>query len=540
MAVETEERKEEDQKEKETTGNKEVEANNMAGGSGAPGKVEEELLTGDVKVKITGGEAKVDMDSGFTGMTKEELMKYANDPFWVRLRWTLFILFWLIWVGMLVASIVIIVMAPKCPSPEPRKWYMKGPIYQVVVNSFKDSDGDGLGDLKGVEDELGYLVDSGVNTVWLSEFSTGQDINKEVGDVETFKSLVAEMKKRKLKLIVDLPEQDALLDAAFWLDLGVDGFNSRANVDTLKKVRALLDNTTDTEGGKVLMNDNTGGMSAQERNALYGDGIESNNVSPLVHLPINYDLDLVKALKPGAKADQLNNTLNTYFSSLPTNAWPNFALGSKDLSRAATRVGQDMVDAINMLLFLLPGTPFTYYGEEIGMADNSDAISPHRTPMQWRNDSQAGFSTHQGQLNINDNYKTINVESQVGGLGRRSHYTNYVALAKLRHQEAILFGRTDFFVKNNGTVFGLTRVKRGNPGYLLLINVGTSPTEVNLLEQGKVKNVPAKVRMMIKSVGKEGVEEIPKAETKSFDSDKTPLEAREAVVFTFVPNFEEE
>ena len=40
-------------------------------------------------------------------------MKYADDPKWVRIRWVLFILFWLVWLAMLVASIVIIIYAPK-------------------------------------------------------------------------------------------------------------------------------------------------------------------------------------------------------------------------------------------------------------------------------------------------------------------------------------------------------------------------------------------------------------------------------------------
>lgn len=65
------------------------------------------------------GDAKVEIgDSGapptFVGLGKEELMKYANDPFWVRLRWLLFILFWVLWIAMLVGAIVIIVYAPRC------------------------------------------------------------------------------------------------------------------------------------------------------------------------------------------------------------------------------------------------------------------------------------------------------------------------------------------------------------------------------------------------------------------------------------------
>lgn len=58
----------------------------------------------------------------FGGMDKEELLKYAKDPFWVRLRWFLFITFWLCWAAMLVGAIMIIYEAPKCEPPAPRTW----------------------------------------------------------------------------------------------------------------------------------------------------------------------------------------------------------------------------------------------------------------------------------------------------------------------------------------------------------------------------------------------------------------------------------
>lgn len=58
-------------------------------------------------------------------------MKYANDPFWVRLRWILFVLFWAIWVGMLVGAISIIVFAPKCSAPSPLVWWKEGPIVAI-------------------------------------------------------------------------------------------------------------------------------------------------------------------------------------------------------------------------------------------------------------------------------------------------------------------------------------------------------------------------------------------------------------------------
>lgn len=65
-------------------------------------------------------------------MTKEELMKYAKDPFWVRLRWVLFVFFWALWIAMLVGAIAIIVYAPKCAAPTPLVWWKKGPLITVT------------------------------------------------------------------------------------------------------------------------------------------------------------------------------------------------------------------------------------------------------------------------------------------------------------------------------------------------------------------------------------------------------------------------
>ena len=91
----------------------------------------------------------------FTGLGKEELMQYANDPFWVRLRIILFAAFWIGWVAMLVAAIVIIVLAPRCPERPDMKWFQKDAIYQIFPKSFQDTtedkmdEGAGIGDLKG-------------------------------------------------------------------------------------------------------------------------------------------------------------------------------------------------------------------------------------------------------------------------------------------------------------------------------------------------------------------------------------------------------
>ena len=94
-------------------------------------------------------------------------------------------------------------------------WWKSGVVYQVYPRSFQDSDGDGVGDLKGVEGRLDHLVDLGVDAVWLSPIFTspmadfGYDvadyrgIAAEFGTMADFDSLLAAAHARGLKLLLD-------------------------------------------------------------------------------------------------------------------------------------------------------------------------------------------------------------------------------------------------------------------------------------------------------------------------------------------------
>lgn len=97
------------------------------------------------------------------GMSKDELMKFANDPFWVKLRWALFIFFWLLWAGMLAGAIAIIVMAPKCSAPEPKKFWEESPIIQLDASIDSPSN-----DLKGLESVLNDLKAQHIKAISLS------------------------------------------------------------------------------------------------------------------------------------------------------------------------------------------------------------------------------------------------------------------------------------------------------------------------------------------------------------------------------------
>ena len=96
------------------------------------------------------------------------------------------------------------------------KWWKEAVIYQIYPRSFYDSNGDGIGDLKGITEKLDYIKELGVTAIWCSPFydspndDNGYDIRDykkimaEFGTMEDFDTLLDEIHKRGMKLIVDL------------------------------------------------------------------------------------------------------------------------------------------------------------------------------------------------------------------------------------------------------------------------------------------------------------------------------------------------
>lgn len=96
------------------------------------------------------------------------------------------------------------------------KWWKEAMVYQVYPRSFKDSNGDGIGDLKGITSELGYIQGLGVNVIWLSphydspnadngyDISDYRKIMKEFGTMADFDELLKGVKQRNMKLVLDL------------------------------------------------------------------------------------------------------------------------------------------------------------------------------------------------------------------------------------------------------------------------------------------------------------------------------------------------
>lgn len=81
-------------------------------------------------------------ETAYAGMGKEELMKYANSPFWIRLRWLLFVTFWLSWFAMMFGALFIIFMTPKCFPSSKLEWYQKSPLYVINAASLVSQDSE--------------------------------------------------------------------------------------------------------------------------------------------------------------------------------------------------------------------------------------------------------------------------------------------------------------------------------------------------------------------------------------------------------------
>src|ERR1700748_3368465 len=95
-------------------------------------------------------------------------------------------------------------------------WYKDAIIYELHLKAFFDSNGDGIGDLRGLMQKLDYLKDLGITAIWLLPFfpsplrDDGYDIadyyslNPVYGDITLFREFMKEAHKRNLKVIVEL------------------------------------------------------------------------------------------------------------------------------------------------------------------------------------------------------------------------------------------------------------------------------------------------------------------------------------------------
>jgi alpha-glucosidase len=418
---------------------------------------------------------------------------------------------------------------PQMPADRPgRTWWKDGVLYQIYPRSYMDTNGDGVGDLRGVTERLDHLQWLGVDGIWLDPIMVSPnddwgydvanyvDVDPSLGTLADADTLIEEASKRGIRIILDLvpnhtsdrhpwfvdakssrdsryrdwyvwadpkpdgsvpnnwrmafdprvpawtfdeasgqyylnqflPSQpdlnwwnqevrDAFDDILrFWFDRGVAGF--RIDVcHSIIKDRELRDNPPATEddhwyvqmmGFKSVYNacrpevhdvlrgwrklaesydppriliGETYVLNAEDFASFYGNGDELN-------LAFNFML-----MHSNFSAPELRAAVDHAEERLPPTAWPVWTGGNHDEHRFPTRWCENdpaKARAAMIMLLGLRGTPFLYYGDEIGMIDTvvppERVLDPvgkfhgprfgrddERTPMQWSAEPGAGFST---------------------------------------------------------------------------------------------------------------------------------------------------
>lgn len=230
------------------------------------------------------------------------------------------------------------------------------------------------------------------------------------------------------------PVKDEMLNASdFWLMKGVDGFRLDA-IKYLVEDGNILENTPETFA--LLEEFHNRFKAANPESFTVGEVWSStDNIIPYVtgnKLDACFDFDLADRIisgvnnrNPSTIRSQIENVIESY----PGQRYATF-LTNHDINRALDLFQNDMnrMKSAAAIYLTLPGIPFVYYGEEIGLV-GSGPDENKRRPMQWNNGPNAGFSTATPWRSVGPNFMSNNVETmraQPGSL--LNHYKNLIRL----------------------------------------------------------------------------------------------------------------
>lgn len=458
-------------------------------------------------------------------------------------------------------------------------WWKHAVFYEIYPRSFKDSNGDGVGDLNGITSKLDYLKGLGVDAVWITPFypSPQVDFGYDVSDYEAvdpqfgtladFDRLVREAHKRKIRVVIDFvlnhtsdqhpffkearssktspkrdwyiwhdpkpdgsrpnnwsssfgpvawtldeqtgqyyyhyfyPQQPELNwrnpevekrmfeTVRFWLKRGADGFRLDA-VNYLYEDPQLRDNpvlpelrfgsTTEHEQEKKYNRDLPEVQDAVVRLRAFNDSLNPESVlvgeayvpkweelmryygpgDNGVHLPFNFFL-VMEPARSKLDAKIFRDVIGQSERAL-AGRWTTYVLSNHDIPRHYDRLGDgqhnDLIARLTATMLLtLRGSPFLYYGEEIGMVTTEpktveevrDPVGKRywplrkgrdgeRTPMQWDATANAGFTTGTPWLPAPPGYRERNVAAEERDPDSLLNF--YKRLIALRRRTPALFG----------------------------------------------------------------------------------------------------
>ncbi len=445
-------------------------------------------------------------------------------------------------------------------------WRRSGVCYEIFVRSFYDSDGDGVGDLRGLIQKLDYINDGdpasqrdlGATCLWLMPISQspsyhGYDVTdyyrveRDYGTNEDFKLLMFEAHKRGIHVLVDLvlnhasgehpyfkdallnpnspyrdwflflPEHPGTLNpwggdnwhrspvrdeyyygffwggmpdlnydtpavreeakkvARFWLDeMGVDGFR----LDAIKHLFEV-DGTVEHAPGTHEFLREFGGYVRSIAPHAYTVGEVWDSVGAMLpyypdqldgHFAFEVADAIFEAVRTGSARNLLAPSLRLQ-REVPHHRWSPF-LRNHDQTRTLTELDGDVARAklAATVLLTMPGLPFVYYGEEIGMTGTKP--DPRlRTPMHWKQEPGVGFTDGLYWEPLQPDSLIANVEAQDDDAN--SLLNLYRRLIHLRSERSALgVGTLVPLTASDGAVAAYLR-RNGDDAVMVLINLGT-------------------------------------------------------------------
>ncbi|MCC6414146.1 MAG: alpha-glucosidase [Saprospiraceae bacterium] len=515
-----------------------------------------------------------------------------------------------------------------------QKWWKEAIVYQIYPRSFKDTNGDGIGDLKGIIEKLDYIKSLGVTAVWLNpiysspnddngyDVSDYRNIMSDFGTMADFDLMLAEMHKRDIKLVMDIvvnhssdehewfkqsrssrdnpyrnyyhwwpaekgtpPYRYSLFDEKgdawkydaqtnsyylhyfsvkqpdlnwenpklrqevydimkFWADKGVDGFRLDAFQFAAKDVtypafpegfeknfvqyyamqgdlHKYLQEMYEQVFSKydVMSVAEGAGRNFQEAHELVDENRKELNMA--------YAFDGVDIPKrTGYSLDHFKTVFSRWDSAFAQEGWLSIFLSNHDQARMVNRYANAKPEyraastkMLNTFILSMRGTPYCYYGDELGMTNigfesidqykDIAAINGYkkvvntggdvqtymldlafgsrdngRTPMQWDNTKNAGFGTGTPWLPVNDNYKKINVVAQEKD--PHSELNHFKKMVQLRKDHPVLvYGKYTLLQKEHPDVYAYTRELDGKK-VLVVLNFTEKKTVIQMPEAGNV------------------------------------------------------
>ncbi|OHD36422.1 MAG: hypothetical protein A2015_10375 [Spirochaetes bacterium GWF1_31_7] len=408
-------------------------------------------------------------------------------------------------------------------------WFKNGVGYEIFFRSFYDSNGDGIGDIKGLIEKLDYLNDGvpggndlDIDFIWLTPiFQSGSfhgydvidyyTINPRYGTMEDFDTLIVEADKRGIRIILDLVLNHCSHKHPYFLEAAGDKTSSKRDWFLFSETNKTWMTWKKTSWGKIAENDYFWGtFGLPDWNAENPDtkaylfdiarfwlakGIGGFRLDAIKHLIEEEDngkektintagtlswlrdfSKMVKDINPeavligeiwdsiesiaeyvnpeGANIDAafnfgLRGTLFNIFgfgakmyskkveysqNALLSNDSSVVFSGNHDMQRLASEITTvDDLKAVAKMLFITPGIPFIYYGDEIrslhSMGTSGDML--YRNAMAWSNAKNAGFTTaEKAKVLLSTEWEKRNVQNELSNKNSVLH--TYIEMIQLR------------------------------------------------------------------------------------------------------------